>query len=112
MTLSKLLSFCLVMTWSMYGRDYCSLVVKIIDPQGRRRDARITVEEKDGRNVIKEAETGEAKYCDLGIFPVTVTIGHPECNQVVIRNVPLTWDMTTNTTAIYDVKPCQVDSPV
>jgi hypothetical protein len=93
------------------GQDYCSLVVKVVDPQQRRATARVTVEERDGRTEVKETEGGDLEFCDLGISPVTITVGHPACNQAVVRNVGLEWNRTTETTIIYDRAACLTDTP-
>jgi hypothetical protein len=95
------------------GQDYCSLVVKVVDPQQRRAAARVSVEERDGRIEVKETEGADLDFCDLGISPVSITVGHPACNQAVVRNVGLDWNRTTRMTIIYDRAPCLKDtSPV
>ena len=48
---------------------------------------------------------------DLGISPVTVTIGDPACNQVIVRNVPVGWAKTRTLRVIYDREPCMIDLP-
>lgn len=69
------------------------------------------VQERDGRRVEQESQSGGARFCDLGITPVTVTVGAPQCNQVTVRNIGLEWGKTANVSVIYDNRPCLVDNP-
>jgi hypothetical protein len=85
--------------------------VKVVDPHGKEVEASVTVEEHDGRKIERENRPGGVRFCDLGITPVTVTVGHPACNQVVVRNVGLMWGKTSNISVIYDRKPCLIDTP-
>jgi hypothetical protein len=111
MRLIMLLLCLLLLLSTAQGRDYCSLVVKVVDPEGRRVGARVSVTEGDGRVETKETEGSDLSFCDLGILPVTVTVGHPACNQSIVRNVGLSWGQTTKTTVMYDVQPCLHDLP-
>ncbi len=94
-----------------HASEFCSLVVKVTDAKGRETDAVVTVEEHDGTTVRRANESGGARFCGLGISPVTVTVGAPECNQVTVRNVGLEWGATTILHVTYDVEPCLVDAP-
>src|SRR5947208_15002194 len=72
--------------------DYCSLAVRVLSPDNRRPvEVPVSVREKSGRVVEKETTTEDVKFCDLGISPVTVTVGNDTCNQVVVRDVPIEW---------------------
>jgi hypothetical protein len=51
------------------------------------------------------------KFCDLGIVPVTVMVGDPACNQVIVRNVPLEWQQTRELRILYEREPCLIDRP-
>jgi hypothetical protein len=73
--------------------------------------ARISIQEGDGRMETKETEGLDLEFCDLGITPVTITVGHPACNQAIVRNVGVNWNQTTRTTIIYDRQPCLQDAP-
>lgn len=92
-----------------WSADYCSLVVKVIDRQGRDTEAWVTVEERDGRRLREENAPGGVRFCDLGILPVTVMVGDPACNQVIVRNVPLEWQETRELRILYEREPCLVD---
>ena len=91
--------------------EYCSLIVTVVGEEGLEREARVTVEEPGGRKVTKENELGGVKFCDLGILPVTVTVGHPACNQTIVKNVPLWWGKPTRLKVIYNRDPCLYDAP-
>ena len=95
---------------SVFPREHCSLLVKVISPQGAEVEADVVVEERDGRKIEQENKPGGVKFCDLGITPVTVTVGNAACNQVVVRNVPLRWGEPRTVSVIYDDQPCLTDS--
>ena len=105
------LAFAIGLMASAWAADYCSLMVKVQDPRGNGVDARVSVEEHDGRRIEKESKVGEVRFCDLGITPVTISVGHPACNQVVVRNVPLRWGEITTVSVVYDREPCLIDTP-
>ena len=65
--------------------DYCSLAVRVISPDQRRPvEVLVSGSEKSGRVIEKETTSEDVKFCDLGITPVTVTVGGDTCNQVVV----------------------------
>jgi len=71
---------------------YCSLTVRVMSADGHDDVALVTVEEQNGRVLEKEHRQGGVQFCDLGVLPVTVKVGGDQaCNQVVVRNVKLTW---------------------
>lgn len=85
----------------------CSLVVRVLTPDGRRPRAPISVQEKNGRVHEEEQIGGDARFCDLGILPVTVTVGSDGiCNQVTVRDVPISWHRTYLLTVTYDPMAC------
>lgn len=94
-----------------WSTDYCSLIVKVVNGQGQETEAWVTVEERDGRRLREENVPGGVRFCDLGILPVTVMVGDPACNQVVVRNVPLYWGETRELKVFYDRDPCLIDPP-
>lgn len=92
--------------------DYCSLVVRVVDPNGRRPTAEVTVTEQGGRKLTQIEEGNDAKFCDLGLRPVTVDVGDVgTCNQVRISDVPLTWNATYHLKITYDPVPCLKEPP-
>jgi hypothetical protein len=95
----------------LFGADYCSLAVNVIDPSGREVNTRISVREQDGNVTEHENVQGGAKFCNLGITPVTVTVGSPSCNQTIVRNVPVSWGTERRVTVLYDRSPCMIDEP-
>jgi hypothetical protein len=101
----------LCFTPSLNAQSYCSLSVNLIDPQGRAVLANVSVQESDGRTEEKNTSLGSAQFCDLGMKPVDITVGHTGCNQVIIKSVGLRWGITTNVKIIYDREPCLIDPP-
>ncbi len=99
------------MVSSLRAQDYCSLIVKVVDPTGREVEARVSVVEQDGHTTERDNRPGGVKFCGLGIKPVSVVVGHPACNQVTVRNVSLDWNETTTVHIIYDRQPCLIDRP-
>ena len=90
---------------------YCSLVVEVTAPNGKRPAANITVTEQNGRELYQMAEGRDATFCDLGLRPVTVKVGGDgTCDQVIVREVPLYWQKTNHLKVVYDVTPCLVES--
>jgi hypothetical protein len=85
----------------------CSLAVRVLTPRGMPVEGVVRVEEKGGRVVEQQSESDTVLFCDLGIFPVTVTVGRNDsCNQVVVRNVPLTRGRPYTLTVTYDREAC------
>jgi hypothetical protein len=92
--------------------DYCSLAVRVLSPDQRRPvEVLISVREKSGRIIEKETTGEDVRFCDLGIRPVTVTVGGDTCNQVVVRDVPLEWNEQYLVTVTYDPEPCMPERP-
>jgi hypothetical protein len=89
------------------AEERCSLVVSVKSPDGRRLEAPITVHEASGRVEEGEQEDTDVRFCDLGILPVTVTVGSGgRCNQVTVRDVPISLDETYLLTVTYDPFAC------
>lgn len=67
---------------STHAQDKCSLVVRAVAPDGRRVEAPISVTEMSGRTEDRDPSEEDARFCDLGILPVTVNVGgEGSCNQ-------------------------------
>lgn len=95
-----------------FAADYCSLVVRVLSPDNKRFfQVLVSVQEESGRVTRKEADSEDARFCDLGISPVTVTVGEDACNQVVVRNVPLEWEEEYILRITYDREPCMQSPP-
>ncbi len=91
---------------------YCSLVVRVLSPDQRRPlEVPISVREGNGRILEKETTSEDVKFCDLGITPVTVTVGGDSCNQTVVKDVPLSWNELYLLTITYDPEPCMPERP-
>lgn len=91
--------------------EYCSLVLRVSDGHGNRPDG-ITakVVEQNGRVEIRTTERGEARFCDLGLSGVTVTVGNSDhCDEVVVRNVPILWGVERTVNVIYSRDGCNAD---
>ena len=92
--------------------DYCSLIVRVLSPDGQRVEALVSVEENGGRTIERDPSLGDVRFCDLGIAPVTVKVGADgTCNQVVVRDVPLRWQEQYLLRVTYDPEPCLGDLP-
>jgi hypothetical protein len=100
----------LAFTGLMEAKEFCSLVVQLHDRGGSAVETRVNVQDSAGRAVSTQVEGTEARFCNLGILPVTVTVGKEvSCNQVVVKNVPLRWGTTSTLDLIYDRAPCLQD---
>ncbi len=105
-------SYLLVLLLSLWpqaarGQSACSLIVRALSSDGRRPEAAISVVEKSGRIEEKYQEDEDVRFCDLGILPVTVTVGSEGlCNQVTVHNVPVTLDESYLLHVTYDPLPC------
>jgi hypothetical protein len=98
--------------YGIVAADYCSLAVRVLSPDNRRPvEVPVSVREKGGRVVEKETTTEDVKFCDLGISPVTVTVGNDTCNQVVVHDVPLDWNEQYLLNVTYDPEPCMPEQP-
>jgi hypothetical protein len=86
----------------------CSLRVRVLSPDGRRTEAPISVKEESGRTIEKDHENDDVEFCDLGILPVAVTVGSDGlCNQITIRDVPVTWNEPYLLRVTYDPDACR-----
>ena len=88
-------------TPNLHAQSYCSLSVSLVDPQGNAVDAKVSVQESKGRTIEKMATLGSVQFCDLGIKPVSITVGHSGCNQAIPRNVGLRWGISTKVRIVH-----------
>ena len=95
---------------NLRAKDFCSLIVKVRNPQRAEVEALVVIKEHDGRRIEQQNRPGGVRFCDLGIMPVTATVGHPACNQVVVRNVPLDWRETTTLPIYFASSICSITS--
>jgi hypothetical protein len=92
---------------SAFAADYCSLVVRVLSPDGKHEEAIVAVEEKNGRRIERDPTAEDVRFCDLGVEPVAVKVGSDgTCNQVVVREVPLAWREQYLLMVTYDTRPC------
>jgi hypothetical protein len=92
--------------------SYCSLIVNV-DAQRSASvhdPISVVVEEESGQKTERLLRRNPVEFCGLGIRPVTVTVGPPGCNQVVVKNVPVVWNKTRTLSIAYDDSPCWSDS--
>jgi len=94
-----------------FAQDYCSLKVRVLSPDGRRPMVTVSVQEKSGRTEEQDQKTHDVEFCDLGGLPVTVKVGEDGCNQVVVRDVPVSWGEPYVLKITYDHEPCLRDLP-
>src|SRR5437773_2455866 len=85
----KRIFFCLLLVTgssAVAASDYCSLVVRVLSPEGVVLSGiPIVVTEASGVVVLGSTENGEAQFCGLGIRPVTIKVGRTTCNQVLVQ---------------------------
>ena len=94
------------------AQDYCSLIVRVAAPNGRRPRVEVSVVEKNGRVQEQDQEKSDLRFCDLGGLPVTVKVGADgTCNQVIVREVPVAWEEPYFLRVVYDPVPCLLDPP-
>lgn len=55
--------------------DYCSLTVRVLSADGRREEALVSVEERNGRRLERDPTAEDVEFCHLGLTPVTVKGG-------------------------------------
>lgn len=97
---------------SAAAQDYCSLIVQVVDPNGNPiSGVSVALQEATGRVESATAENGEARFCDLGVLGVAVSVGSSSGCQTVVRNLPLDWQLTRRIKMMYDRAPCLVDGP-
>ncbi len=113
MTMTKALVLIMFVTApAIASTDYCSLIVQVISPNGKRPTAEVSVVDESGRTTSQIEEGKDARFCDLGLRPVTVEVGGRDtCNQVTVSGVPLAWNETYHLKVTYDPMPCLKDSP-
>ena len=102
------LAFLVIVALSAHAQDTCSLDVGAVAPDGRRVEAPISVTEMSGRTEDRDSSQEDARFCDLGILPVTVNVGSEGlCNQVTVRNVPVDPEATYLLQVTYDPLACR-----
>jgi hypothetical protein len=112
-TRTAVLSLVFIVVAPLKASDYCSLIVRVVDPQGQRPEVVVGVQEANGRKIETDPTKEDVKFCDLGLAPVTVTVGlDGACNQVVVKNVPLYWGETSMLTVAYDWELCHERLPI
>ncbi len=91
--------------------DYCSLVVRVFNQGGTASSGiQVVVTEPNGLVLAANTtETGEAKFCGLGVHGATVKVGRSSCNQVIVQNVLLIWNSTRDLIVTY--VPCPTETP-
>jgi hypothetical protein len=94
------------------GQDQCSLIVRVANANGYKPSG-VWVKLNEGAAHVEIESTvdGEVRFCNLGITAVSVTVGQSECNQVIVRHIPLTWNGVRIVNVIYDHESCLVDPP-
>lgn len=94
------------------AQDRCSLIVRVLSPDGRRPKAPVSVIQEDRRVEELEQDSAEVRFCGLGILPVTVTVGSGGmCGQVIVRDVPVAWNRTYLLHVTYDPGACRERVP-
>lgn len=96
---------------AVQAEPYCSLHVFISARESSlREEFPVVVQESNGWRSQVMTKGGLVKFCNLGVEPVTVTVGSEDCIQVVARNVRLYWKTTVPLRLTYDDAGCP-DTP-
>lgn len=107
--------FCVTVLWvstPVCAQDHCSLIVRVLSPDGRRPEVPISVSDRSGRTDELEQGKEDVRFCGLGILPVIVTVGSGGmCNQVVVHDVPVAWNRTYLLHVTYDPEACRERVP-
>lgn len=103
--------FLFLVAASAAAKDYCSLTVQVANAHGYKpTGVSVSLVEVNGRVETGATKDGEVRFCDLGMSPVTLTIGERDrCNEVVVRNVALSWDTERVVNVVYDREYCNGD---
>jgi len=110
--ISAALAFLAVGVGSAYAQAYCSLTIRIVDGADKPvPQVALRLEEAGGRVIQATARNGEFNACDLGVLPVTVTVGSSDCDRVTVENVPLGWQEPRALKIVYDIHSCPPDFP-
>ena len=91
--------------------DYCSLTVQVSDGHGNHPTGiSVTVVEGNGRTEAGVTKDGVAKFCDLGLSSVDITVGEADgCAEVVVRNVDMSWGVEKTVGVIHNRDYCNED---
>jgi len=97
---------------SLLAKDYCSLKVRVVAPNGKQFPVYVAVYEQSGRKIEKEqAPPHDLQFCDLGILPVKVVVGTKGCHEIVVDNVRNYWQEPYTLTVTYDPEHCMRELP-
>jgi hypothetical protein len=92
---------------SLLAKDYCSLKVRVVAPNGKQFSVDVTVYEQSGRKIEKEqVPPQDLQFCDLGILPVKVVVGTTGCHEIVVHDVRNYWQEPYTLTVTYDPEHC------
>jgi hypothetical protein len=89
------------------GQDFCSLTVHIAGAS-LTTQVPVTVEESDGKRETAYSIDGVARFCGLGLSPVTIRVGR-DCAPVTVSGVRPVWGGTRNVDVIYNDSQCRED---
>jgi hypothetical protein len=98
----KILAMALFAVAAAFAEDYCSLIVEVVNSNGQPVSGQtVEVFERDGRAVSAVTTNGEARFCDLGVLPVTIRViaGY---DQPSVENTLLSWMQTRKVRITYD----------
>jgi len=94
------------------GQEYCSLIVRILGPVVAAPGVLVKVESEKGESFSARTENSVARFCGLGVLPVTVSVGNPaDCNYTVVHNVLPTWGVAREIQVAFDQAACRDEGP-
>lgn len=112
--LAKISFFALfVASMTAVAQESCSLVVRVVGKDDiPLSGVRVIVLEASGIVSLERTAVGEARFCGLGVRPVEVKVGESTCNQVLVQNVPLSWNTVRELKVTYTRCPIEESSTV
>jgi len=67
----------------------CDLTVLLRDYNGRKTNARVSIQKDDLLLFTDISKDGIARFCDIGMKEISVIVGDDHCGQVIIRRLPV-----------------------
>lgn len=113
MSLGKLVVLAALAALPALGQSYCSLVVRVVNTPGIALPRiHVVVTEPNGHVEIADtSDSGEARFCGLGVPSTALKVGRSTCDQVLIPNLYLEWGKTRQVTVTYDACPIEESIP-
>jgi hypothetical protein len=104
------LSFLCFFGGQLFGQTYCSLIVQVqttaLGVDTTAVETTVAVEEEDGTRTEVETLRGQARFCGLGLGPVTITVRYRSCSEIILKHVRPRWNAARQISIVYDLSDC------